>query len=119
MDDLKQDFRLALRGFAKNPGFTLVVVLTLALGIGANTAIFTLMDQVLLRQLPVTDPERLVILDAPGAFSGTSHRHSDTLTPLSHPAFERLRDQNTVFSAALPHYTTPLHLTLAIHTATA
>jgi putative ABC transport system permease protein len=116
MNDLEQDFRLALRGFAKNPGFTVVVVLTLALGIGANTAIFTLMDQVLLRQLPVTDPERLVILDAPGAFSGTSHRHSDTLTPLSHPAFERLRDQNTVFSGVLAHYSTPLHLTVGIQT---
>jgi predicted permease len=116
MDDLRQDFRLALRGFAKNPGFTLVVVLTLALGIGANTAIFTLMDQVLLRLLPVADPERLVILDGPGAFSGSSHSHSDTLTPLSHPMFERLRDQNTVFAGVLAHFTTPLHLTVGTQT---
>jgi predicted permease len=116
MDDLKQDFRLALRGFAKNPGFTLVVALTLALGIGANTAIFTLMDQVLLRLLPVADAERLVILDGPGPFSGSSHRHSDTLEPLSHPMFERLRDQNTVFAGVLAHYATALHLTVGAQT---
>jgi predicted permease len=116
MDDLKQDFRLALRGFAKNPGFTLVVVMTLALGIGANTAIFTLMDQVLLRLLPVADAERLVILDGPGTFSGSSHQHSDTLTPLSHPMFERLRDENTVFAGVLAHYTTALHLTVGNQT---
>ena len=53
MERLRHDLRFALRSFAKNPGFTAMVVLTLALGIGANTAIFTLMDQVLLRLLPV------------------------------------------------------------------
>ena len=52
-----QDLRYAVRSLARAPGFALVVVLTLALGIGANTAIFTLMDQVLLRGLPVADPE--------------------------------------------------------------
>ena len=112
MDDLRQDLRFALRTLAKSPGFTLVVVLTLALGIGANTAIFTLMDQVLLRALPVREPERLVVLDGPGAFSGSSHNHSDTLIPLSHPMFERLRDQNTVFAGVLAHYTAPVHLTV-------
>ena len=65
MDDLRQDLRFALRTLVKSPGFTLVVVLTLALGIGANTAIFTLMDQVMLRALPVREPDRLVVLDGP------------------------------------------------------
>jgi predicted permease len=116
MDDLGQDLRLALRAFVKNPAFTLVVVLTLALGIGANTAIFTLMDQVLLRLLPVEDPERLVILDGPGTSSGSTHRHSNTLTPLSHPMFEGLRDRNAVFDGVLAHYTTPLHLTVGSQT---
>ena len=110
MDDLGQDLRLALRAFVKNPAFTAVVVLTLALGIGANTAIFTLMDQVLLRFLPVEDPERLVILDAPGQFSGSSHSHNQ-LAPISHPMFEGLRDRNTVFAGVLAHYTAPVHLT--------
>ena len=116
MDDLRQDLRFALRTLAKSPGFTLIVVLTLALGIGANTAIFTLMDQVMLRALPVPEPERLVVLDGPGAFSGSSHNHSDSLTPLSHPMFERLRDQNTVFAGVLGHYTAPVHLTVGTQT---
>src|SRR6266571_473891 len=110
MDDLGQDLRLAFRSFVKSPAFTAVVVLTLALGIGANTAIFTLMDQVLLRFLPVEDPERLVILDAPGQFSGSSHSHNQ-LAPISHPMFEGLRDRNTVFAGVLAHYTSPVHLT--------
>ncbi len=110
MDDLGQDLRLAFRSFVKSPAFTAVVVLTLALGIGANTAIFTLMDQVLLRFLPVEDPERLVILDAPGQFSGSSHSHNQ-LAPISHPMFEGLRDRNTVFAGVLAHYTAPVHLT--------
>jgi hypothetical protein len=118
MDELEQDLRLAVRAFVKNPAFTLVVVLTLALGIGANTAIFTLMDQVLLRLLPVEDPERLVILDGPGSASGSTHSHYNTLTPLSHPMFEGLRDRNAVFDGVLAHYTTPLHLTAGSQTDT-
>ena len=48
------------------------------------------------------------MLDGPGAFSGSSHNHSDTLTPLSHPMFEHLRDQNTVFAGVLANYTAPV-----------
>ena len=110
MEGVVQDLRLALRTFVKNPGFTAVVVLTLALGVGANTAIFSLLDQVMVRALPVKSPERLVVVDAPGPFSGSSHSHSDTLTPMSHPMFERLRDGNAVFSGMLAHYTAPLNL---------
>ena len=61
MDQVWADFRLGLRGLMKNPGFTLVAVLSLALGIGGNTAIFTLIHQVLLRELPVEKPEELAI----------------------------------------------------------
>jgi predicted permease len=116
MDDLLPDLRYALRTLAKSPGFTSVVVLTLALGIGANTAIFTLMDQVLFRFLPVEQPGRLVVLDGPGPFSGSSHNHSDTLTPLSHPMFMELRDKSSVFSGVLAEFTTPLHVAVGAHT---
>lgn len=106
------DIRFALRSFAKNPGFTAVVLATLALGIGANTAIFGLMDQVLFRALPVRDPGRLVLLDAPGAFNGRTSTQSNTLTPLSHPMFEGFRDHGTAFSGVMAHWPTTVHLTV-------
>src|SRR4029450_936593 len=79
MDELRINIRYALRSFAKNPAFTAGVVLTLAPGLGANPALFSLMAQVLLRLLPVKEPERLVILQGPGPFSGRASSHSNTL----------------------------------------
>src|SRR5438132_5605250 len=116
LDDLRQDLRYALRTLASKPGFTLVVVLTLALGIGANTAIFTLMDQVMFRLLSVRDADRLVVVDAPGPGSGQMHNHSDTLTPLSHPLFVELRDRSGVFDGVLAEYTAPLKITMGNQT---
>ena len=70
MNSLIRELTYSFRGLRKDPGFTVVVVLTLALGIGANAAIFSLLDQVLVRSLPVQDPGRLVLLDNPGPFRG-------------------------------------------------
>jgi hypothetical protein len=99
-----QDLRYALRTLAKTPAFTIVVVLTLALGIGANTAIFSLTDQVLLRRLPVKSPEQLVLLDGPGAFQGRTFNNGT----LSYPMYRDFRDQNTVFDGIIARFGTPL-----------
>jgi predicted lysophospholipase L1 biosynthesis ABC-type transport system permease subunit len=82
-----QDLRLALRVLRKNPGFTLVVVLTLALGIGMNTAIFSLVDQLLLWTVPAREPNRLLKIE--GFYSG------------SYPFFCAYRDLNQMFSGVL------------------
>ena len=66
------DFKLAVRGLFRNPLFSIVAILSLALGIGANTAIFTLIDQILLRKLPVKNPEQLVMLYQQGPHSGSN-----------------------------------------------
>jgi len=66
------DLRLAIRGLRRSPLFATVATLSLALGIGANTAIFTLMDQILLRALPVREPGRLVMLYQQGAHNGSN-----------------------------------------------
>jgi hypothetical protein len=109
MDGLRQDLHFALRALGRTPGFTAVVVATLALGIGANSAVFGLMDQVLLRPLPVTQPEQLVIFEAPGPFSG--HTSSDSkIDPLSHPMFVGLRDRTSAFSGLLAYRAVDVHL---------
>src|SRR5271170_7157409 len=77
-DSLFQDTRMSLRSLAKSPGFTLIALLSLALGIGANTAIFTLIHQVLLHNLPVLHPEQLVLFgrsDGGGAAGGIDRGH--------------------------------------------
>src|SRR5918992_4783766 len=66
------DLRLAIRGLLRSPLFAIVAILSLALGIGANTAIFTLIDQILLRKLPVTNPDELVMLYQEGPHAGSN-----------------------------------------------
>jgi len=88
--ELRQDLRYGLRSFRKAPAFTAVVILTIALGIGASTGVFSLMDAVLLRSLPVKNPKELVFLETAGT-AGPSG-------PPSYPCFSRLRAETTSFS---------------------
>jgi predicted permease len=106
MNALSRDIRHAIRSLRQAPGFVLVVVITLGLGIGANTAIFSLMDQVLLRPLPVHDPSGLVLLDGPGAFQG----RTVNLATFSYPMYVDFRDRNEVFSGVLARF--PLSTTV-------
>ncbi|HEY6991369.1 MAG TPA: ABC transporter permease, partial [Bryobacteraceae bacterium] len=88
---LGRDLRFALRTIRKSPWFSVTVVLMLALGIGANSAIFTLADQMLLRLLPVKDPRSLVLLNYVGPFIGGSCR--PCTNTFSYPAYSELRDR--------------------------
>jgi predicted permease len=112
LESIAQDIRFGVRTLCKNPGFTAVAVLTLALGIGANTAIFSLIDALLLRSLPVRDPQELVLLkwsahQTPNFHASMSygdcqgHLRGDNPTgcSFSHPFFNDLQAQAGIFSS--------------------
>jgi putative ABC transport system permease protein len=96
------DLKYAFRQLRKSPGFAVTAIVTLALGIGATTAIFTLFDQVMLRMLPVEKPQELVRMDWHGSFSGSmSNFGGDVGNYYSYPMYKDLRDRNQVFSGML------------------
>ena len=103
MHSLMQDLRYSLRQIRRSPGFMVAAVLTLALGVGANTAIFSLLDQALLRSLPVHAPERLVVLSATGkAWEGhSSDNGAGVERSFSYPMYRDLRDRGTAFDGLI------------------
>lgn len=111
MQTLIQDLRFSLRQIKRSPGFMITAVLTLALGVGANTAIFSLLDQALLRSLPVRAPEELVVLSGTGkAWEGHSSEHGGgPEQSFSYPMYRDLRDKgNAVFDGLIA--TAPAHV---------
>ena len=107
MRQLLADLRLALRGWARTPGFTLIAVASIALGIGATTTIFTLVDQVLLRTLPVKAPQELVQIRIEGSLYGSNWGDG---SELSFPWYRELRAQNSPFTGVLGRFATGMHL---------
>jgi len=94
-----QDIRYGLRILIKKPGFTLVAVLSLALGIGANTAIFSLLDAVMLKTLPVKEPDRLVLFGN-GKNQGATDSFPDESWDLySYPFYRRVQQRTDLFSS--------------------
>jgi putative ABC transport system permease protein len=110
MRHVLSDFRYALRGLRSAPVFTAVAVLSIALGIGANTAIFTLVDQVLFRLLPVVHPDRIVVITAEGAQYGSGWGNGNEL---SYPRYADLRDHNDVFAGMLCRFGYDFHVSFA------
>ena len=91
---LRQDISYALRMFRQSPGFTAVALTSLALGIGANTAIFSLIDAVLLKWLPVSSPQELVVL---------ARNPSHPEAGFSYPDYEFVRDRNRSYSGVIAY----------------
>ena len=105
MQTLRQDLLYGIRILAKRPGFTLIVALTLALGIGANTAVFSLIDAFLLKPLPVRDPQQLVFVRATNPRGGITGS-------FPYPIFEQFRDRNRSFSGIFAYDHTSVSVTV-------
>ena len=102
MNSIMPDLRYALRQLRKTPTFALTAIVTLALGIGANTAIFTVFHQVMLRMLPVEKPNELVRLTYTGTYKGRlSVFGGDIHDYFSYPMYRDLRDRNSVFTGLI------------------
>ena len=107
MPSLLPDVRLALRSWRKSPGFAVVAILSIGLGIGANAAIFTLVDQVLLRTLPVDRTDELVQVTFTGSRYGNNWGDG---TEMSYPMYTDIRDGNQVFGGVFGRYVTAFHI---------
>src|ERR1035437_3731887 len=104
MKGFLDDLRYGLRGLTKNRGFTVAAVLSLALGIGANTTVFTLLNAILLRPLPVRDPAGLAAVS-------TIDSHNPGQLFCSYPNYKDYRDRNRVFSSLLLYSPIAVNLT--------
>lgn len=112
MNHVLSDVRYGLRGFRKAPLFTVIAILSLAFGIGANTAIFSLLDQVILRLLPVKDPQQLVEFKMRGQHYGSNWG----MNAISYPMYRDFRDHNQVFSGMFCRFPIEVSLGYGGHT---
>jgi len=103
------DLVYAIRTLRRSPLFSAAAVISLALGIGANTAIFSLLDQVVLRSLPVGDPERLVVLHRQYSPNGTSSSDNGE-SVFSYPLYRELRDRESVFAGLIARMSAPVRV---------
>src|SRR5690348_6895104 len=106
LETILRDLKYTFRMLARTPGFAAVAALTLALGIGANTAIFTLLDQVLLRLLPVKNPQQLVLLTMRGRHYGNNWGGN----AISYPMYRDFQDHSEVFTGMFCRF--PEHVSM-------
>jgi predicted permease len=109
LEQLRYDLRHAVRGLLRDRAFTAIAVLSVGLGVGANSAIFSLVDQALFRRLPVREPDRLVLLSWKGSFIGVGWG-SGNLLP--HPMFRDLKADNPVFDGVIGRAPFLVHLSV-------
>jgi predicted permease len=113
LDDAARDARYAARSLARSPGFTITAVASLAIGIGASAAIFSLLDQVLLRLLPVREPERLVLVDWKGNALAHARGRGAGFNLMSYPICRDLQEQARFFDGVLCRHPTEVNLAVA------